>query len=272
MTEVTNGRTKRKRRRRKNRQKDLEQKLQGADELLEDPRVLDDPNVQAVLRRAQNAHTNREVLEAHLLIEKVIMGARSTLEDPERSMELSSSRSDAEMRDRAEQAFALDEGSFTEDVFARSEVIKKTGDEADKVKAMAMKMYSAARDGHLANRRTKELHLDQLIETGPRVTVTATGQWIKIGSVPNVTNVLRPDIVRIMHRQHLLQPGINENVPEIFAKQYELIQRSRMETAERDQAMNIKRQGGTLEVSAMEKRLIEIDQKFGVKRQRLGAQ
>ena len=250
----------------------MSQKLAKAQDLLEDPRVLADPNVQAVLARAQNAHTNREVLEAHLLIEKVLLGARSTLEDPERAIELSNSRVDAESRDRAEIAWQVDQENFTEDVFTRSEKIKKTGAEADKTKAMAMKMYGAARDGQLASRREKELRLDSIIENSPTVTVNATGQWIKIGSMPNVQNILRSDYVRILHRSYELKPGTNENVPLIFAQQYELIQRSRMETAERDQAMNIDRPGGTLESTAMEARLMEIDKKYGVKRQMLGAQ
>lgn len=271
----SNGKPKRKRRRsrrRKNRQKDLSHKLARADELLEDPRVLADPNVQAVLAKAQTAQSAREVLEAHLLIEKVIIGARSTLDDPERAIELSNARIDAEQRDRDEEAFLTDEQGFIDDVFARSEKHKKTGDEADKTKAMAMKMYAVAKEGQLASRRQKELELDSMIEHGPRVTVTATGQWIKIGSMPNVQNVLRPDYVRIMHRSYELTPGLNENVPEVFAKQYELVQRSRMETQERDQAMNIKRSGGTLEASAMERKLMDIDRKYGVKRQQLGAQ
>ena len=171
---------------------------------------------------------------------------------------------------RAEEAFNRDREGFIEGVFSRSEGIKLTGEKAERAKAQAMQMYKAARENKIADRRNKELQVDHMIAVGPRMSVNATGYWLQVGSAPNVQRVLKPDVVRVMHRTWTLEPGINQDVPEIFVRQYELLQRSRMETQERQQAMSATQSGGSMHSTKMEQRLNEIDRKYGVKRQLLG--
>ena len=232
--------------------------------------MLDDPQIQALLVRGQNAKSSREMLEVHLMLDRFLLERGSLLEDPTRSTELSGLRVDAEQRDKDEVAFERDRSGFIEDVFRRSDSIKLTGDAAVRVKARAMQMYKAARENKIALRHNKELQVDHMIEVGPKMSVNATGYWMQIGSAPNVQRVLKPDVVRVMHRSWTLNPGLNENVPEIFVRQYELLQKSRMETQERQQAMSATQQGGSMHITKMEQKLMEIDRRYGVKRQLLG--
>ena len=204
------------------------------------------------------------------MLDRFLLDRASLLEDPGRSGELSNLRGDAAQRDKDEVAFERDRVGFIEDVFTRSEQIKLTGDKAERAKANAMKMYKAARENKLAERHLKELELDSMIANGPKMSVNATGHWMQIGSAPNTQRVLKPDVVRIMHRAWTLHPGVNEDVPAVFAQQYELLQRSRMETMERQQAMSATQPGGSLHTTTMERRLMDIDAKYGVKRQLLG--
>lgn len=204
------------------------------------------------------------------MLDRFLMQQGSILEDPGQANRLSNLRSDADQRDKDEAAFERDREGFVEGVFTRSEGIKMTGEKAERAKANAVAMYKAARENSLANRRQKELHLDWLIANGPTRTVTAEGHWVQIGSAPNVQRLLRPDVIRIMHRAFTLEPGVNENVPEVFAKQYELLQQSRMETRAREDVMRVDRQGGSMQVELLEQKLAEIDQKFGVRRQHVG--
>ena len=226
--------------------------------------------VQALLLKGQNAKTSKEMLEIHLMLDRIIMDKASLLEDPERAGQLHHLRADASQRDKDEAAYEADHVGFVEGVISRTEKLKLTGEKAEQAKARAAAMYKAARDNTMADRRTKALQLDWIIEHEPKRTVTATGHWVQLGSVPNVQRILKPDVVRIMHRSWTLQPGVNENVPGIFADQYELLQRSRMETREREDAMRVERPGGSLHINELEKKLSEIDLKYGVKRQRVG--
>ena len=131
-------------------------------------------------------------------------------------------------------------------------------------------MHKAARENTMADRRSKELQLDWMIQNGPRRTVTAAGHWVQLGSVPNVQRMLKPDVVRIMHRSWTFEPGVNNDVPEVFAAQYELLRQSRLETQERESVMNVERPGGSMHIIELERKLSEIDAKYGVKRQMVG--
>jgi len=204
------------------------------------------------------------------MLDRFLLERGSLLEDPVRSTELSGLREHAEGRDKAEEAFNRDREGFIEGVFSRADSIKLTGEKAERAKAQAMQMYKAARENKIAMRRNKELQVDHMIAVGPRMSVNATGYWLQVGSAPNTQRILKPDVVRVMHRSWTLEPGLNENVPELFVRQYELLQRSRMETQERQQAMSATQSGGSLHTTKMEQRLMEIDKKYGVKRQLLG--
>lgn len=261
-TQQPKKRRKRKRKRRRKNRQNLEQKLQRADLILEDPKVLADPKVQKLLVQAQQAKSSKEMLEYHLLLEQFLLQEYSTLDDPDRSDELSFIRADAATRDQAEDAFEQDKAGFLEDVYTRSESKKLTGDAAERAKANATKMYKMAKNNKLAERHNKRLELDWMIANGPTRDVNAEGQWIQLGSVPDIQRVLRPDVVRIMHRSYELKPGLNKDVPEIFAQQYDLILQSRQETRAREDALKIHQEAGKLETA-----LMAIDQKYGVRRQ-----
>ncbi len=246
--------------------------LQRANELTLDPRVLEDDKVKVLLAKARNAKTNEEALRYHLLLDKFLFGEHSLTENPERSEELSRARQGAVGRDRAEEAYAADDRGFVDDVFNRTEQYKLTGDKAEEAKAKAMQQYKDARNGRLAVLNNKRLEVDWMIEHGPKMEVMATGHFETIGSMPNVQQVLKPDIIRLMHRQWVFQPGLNKDVPEIFARKYESFQTSRQETQEREALLTAKGVGGQgLEVTMLERKMREIDKKYQTRRQLLGA-
>ena len=222
--------------------------------------------MQVLLAKMKNAKNHKEMLEYSLILDRIVMGEHSLAGDPKRSAELARAHEGAEARDTAAEAFNRDAAGFLDDAFARGEKHKLTGDAAEREKAKGAKMLKVARAGKMAERRTKELELDRVIEHGPKVTVMGQGQWVEIGSRPNSVRKLRPDIVGIMHRYWTIQPGLNEGVPEVFAKQYELILRSRQETADRERLMT-----SNLEVSKLEAALSRVDNLYGTRRQHLGA-
>lgn len=259
-------------RKRNKRQRQSKSALQRANTLTQDPRVLEDPKVKVLLENARNAKTNEEALKYHLLLDKFLFGEGSLTENPARSEELSRARQGAVGRDRAEAAYAADDRGFIDDVFNRTEKHKLTGEAAEKAKAKAMQMFSDARNGKLAERNNRKLEVDWMIEHGPKKDVMATGHFETIGSMPNVQQVLKPDIIRLMHRQWVFQPGLNKDVPEIFAEKYESFQNSQQETQEREALLTAKGIGGQgLEVTMLERKMREIDKKYQTRRQLLGA-
>ena len=251
-------------RRRKNKKKGFRQAIKDAEKLSFDPRVLADPQVQEVLAKMKTAPDNSTMLEYHLLLERILLKGQSMLDSPERSEELSRTRAVAYDRDKAEEAFERNEAGFLADVWNRSEKIKKTGAAAEKVKANATKMLRDAREGKRAEYINKQLQLDWMIEHGPKTDVMGQGHWVEVGSRPNSRRIIQSDVVRIMHRQWVIQPGINHDVPEVFAKRYEILLRSRQEQADREKAMGADMEAGQLEVV-----LQKIDKVYGTTRQRL---
>ena len=238
--------------------------------LTSDPRVTNDPKVKALLANIQGAKTTKEALEYHLLLDKFLFQERSLLEDPRRREELGRLQGTAEERDRASAAFENDRVGFVESVFDRSEKRKLTGEKAEQAKATASKMMREAVAGRSATQRLKAAALDHDFDNGPRVDVSATGTWVKVGSGPSAQPVLQPENIFIGHRKWVLTPGLNRNVPKIVADRYEQILVSRSETAEREKAMgasqNVQSVSG-MEASALEAKLRQIDQKYGVRRQ-----
>jgi len=248
----------------KNKSKDFRKAIKDAEKLSFDPRVLDDPRVQEVLAKMQTAPDNSTMLEYHLLLERILLQDQSMLDNPERSEELSRTRASAYDRDKAEEAFERDEAGFLADVWNRSENIKLTGAAADRAKAQAVKMLDEARKGKRAEYINKQLQLDWMIEHGPKTDVMGQGHWVEVGSRPNSRRIIKSDVVRIMHRQWVIQPGVNHDVPEIFAKRYEILLRSRQEQADREKAM-----GADMEAGQLEGALQKIDKVYGTSRQKL---
>lgn len=256
----------RKRKRKQKKQQHLNQTLVQASDLKSDPRVLADPNVQAILTMMQNAKTSREALEASLLLDKFLTKEYSALGDPNRADEVNRARAYAHERDMAVEAFETDQDKFIDDVFDRTASNILTGDKADQAKARATSMLKDARDMAVGRKQVKKLRLAHEIENGPKVDVMGEGHWIKVGEAPGVPT-LRPDIVRIMDKSWVIEPGLNKDVPKVFADRYELIRRSRQETRAREKAMA----DGKMEAGQLELALSRIDKAYGVTRQKLGA-
>lgn len=251
-------------RRRKNKQQDFQRAIKDAEKLSFDPRVLQDPQVQEVLEKMRTAPDQSTMLEYHLILERILLQDKSMLDSPQRSDELSRARKGAYDRDKAEEAFERDSVGFIEDTFARAEKLKLTGDAADRAKANAVKMLDEARKGKRAEYINKQLQLDWAITHGPKREVMGQGHWVEIGSRPNSRRILKSDVVGIMHRQWEIKPGVNQDVPQIFADKYELILTSRREQADRESALDANMEAGQLEATMQ-----KIDKVYGTTRQRL---
>jgi hypothetical protein len=237
---------------------------------MQDERVLQDPQVQKILAKSANAKTTREALDAHLLLERFLLGKYSTLEDPQKRGKLTRMLSDAEAKDRAVKAWEEDKVSFVESVFSRSESKKLTGEAKDKAKAKTAHLLKEAMAGELSTQRMKQAELDYRIMNEPKYDVQATGKWIKVGTAKANTPRLEPERVIIMHREYTFQPGLNRNVPKVFAEKYEQILNSRAETAEREEAMGKGPDQNSVRgipANQLEAKLMQIDRKYGVKRQ-----
>ena len=112
--------------------------------------------------------------------------------------------------------------------------------------------------------------MDWEIQHGPKRDVNATGKWTMIGGFGNSHPVLEPDVVRIMHRSWVLQPGLNKNVPQVFADSYEQVILGRAENSEREKALgrSASEDGVSgMEYNSLEAKLADIDRRFNTRRQ-----
>jgi hypothetical protein len=244
-------------------------------EKLYSPGAVHDPNIAALLAKGKQAKTEAEALEVFLQLEKVLLEEDSLLEDRDQADRLRLMRQGARARDSAEEAWVRDRATFAENVFAQSDGKKLVGAQAEKVKAEVAKMKQHAVRDAMAGQNDKKLALDWAIENGPTEDVMGTGNWVMV-KVPGVEGPgkpeLRPDVVSIMHRQWVIAPGLNKDVPSVFARRYEEILQSRQETGERKALLGL---GGDddpgLEVTQLEQEFSKVDNKYGVTRQKPGA-
>jgi hypothetical protein len=234
---------------------------------------MQDPNIVALLTKAMSAPTEKEKLEYYLQLENHIAKSASHLQDPELSERLGRMRQGASARDSASEAHQADSVGFIESTITRSEQFRKIGDAADQEKAKAGKMLQDAIAQAQSNKSVKKLRLDYDIEHGSHEDVMGLGNWV-MTKMPGVEGPgkpqLRPDVIRIMHRQWSIMPGVNKDVPSVFVRRYEEILRSRDETDRRKAAMGLDEIGPLKEAGAMEVEQMKIDREFGVERDQLG--
>ena len=223
-----------------------------------------------MLLKANSATTSRDALEAHLLLEKFVMGKFSKLEDPKQADKLNQMRTTAAARDAAQEAWETDREGFVEGVFDQTEKKKLIGEQEATAKAKTAHLMQEAIAGELSNQRLKKAELDYRIAHEPHVDVQATGNWVSVGRAGNSTPRLEAERVTIMHREYIFQPGLNQNVPKVFADQYEQITRSRAETAEREAVMGKgtdRNQVSGMPSNQLEAALSQIDKKYSTTRQ-----
>ena len=244
----------------------LNQNLQRAESLLQIPGVPSEPAVAAALAKAGQAQTNREALEANLILERILLGENSTLDDPGKADKLQRNRADAEARDAAAAAFARDAEGFVEGIYDDAETKKLTGSEKERAMANVAHMKQSAMRKARARQIQKNLQLDWEIEHGPKRDVSATGSWVMIGSVGSAQPRLEAEVVRIMDRQWVLKPGLNKGVPSVFADSYEQTLVTKSENAERERALgkstSMDNVSG-MEFNALQAKLAEIDRRYG---------
>jgi hypothetical protein len=203
-----------------------EAQLQRADAILRSKVRLDgvgeDPAVRAFLTKMPAAK-QAEVVELALALDRYLMGDASVMENPRYAEYINKMRARAVEIEDVERRWAEDPVKFNDEVWRDAEKRIATGDKKARMEAIAAKMYQDAREKAAADKATKQLRLDHEIEHGPKEDVECAGVMdnIMMNGVP--TPRLMPVRVRIMNRYWDLKPGLNLNVPSVFAARYRQI-------------------------------------------------
>lgn len=202
-----------------------------------------------------------EAVELALALDRYLRGDESVLSNPKYANHINKMRARAAEIEDAERRWEEDPVRFANEVWDRAEKIKATGSKKARMEAQASKMYEEARQLASADRVTKQLELDRIIQHGPKEDVECAGELevFSVGGVPNP--VVVPVVVRIMNRAYTLRPGINYNVPSVFAARYRQMQAAKMEHQARSDVLQQGMRARDLE-PAMDK--ISVD--YGTKR------
>jgi hypothetical protein len=238
-------------------------------EILNRPGLASDPQVVALFAKMKQAKTNAEMLELSLQLQRIIRGDASLLESPALRDSLNRMRSDAHDRDKAEAAFVADREGFIESTISEGERHKLTGERAERVKVTAQRMLQQAISDAKAGTATKHLAFEEELRAAPLVKINVAGRWEHQRVGDKIKPVLKPEVVGIMHRTFVLQPGVQE-VPLPVAKRYEEMQRGRMETDMRKALMDASKTSG-MEAGQLELEMQRVDEEYGVRRDKLGA-
>jgi len=233
-------------------------------EMAHNQAVLASPKAQAILAQLMRAKNNRERLEASLLLQDLVRGDASLLQSPTLADNLEKMRETAEARDRAEEDYANDQEGFVEGTIATAEKNKMVGDQAERMKVQVTRQLQDAIAKAKAKRAARHLQLDWQLDHEPKVEIQVAGIWETVRINDGMQNILRPEIIRILHRTFVLKPGAN-TVPITVANRYEQILISRREQDERKAAMS--KEGLGMEAGALELAQRAIDDKYRVGRE-----
>lgn len=229
--------------------------------ILHKPGAMQDPKLIAILEKMRQAPTNEQKLEAALELDRFIAQDASLLEDRSRSRELSDMRARARQRDKAEEAWSQDKVNFMANLESQTDHLKKTGEAAERTKAKAAHMLQEATRKATTDIQIRQAKLDYRIENEPKERVMATGEWVNVkGQGP----VLCAETIRIMHREWRFVPGINENVPHVFAEEYRQRLAARQENEERKALIDMKSDEPSTEESELVPKWNQISKKYNV--------
>lgn len=222
---------------------------------------MQDPMVQSIIAKGDQATTNRGLLEAVLLIQDFLEGDDAMLNDPDQAEALSHLRQKSEDVDETERQYLNNKSGFIDGIFDDAEKIKLTGNAASKARAEAGSIYRTALANKRADYNNKMLKLKHEIEHGPKVTIHVAGHYEGRKANGVAVQKLCPDIINIMGVSYPLAPGVHE-VPRRIAEEYERVMRDRAESEERKALMIVNDAGDGVEAGKLIAGTAAINRKY----------
>lgn len=216
--------------------------------------IYKDPSVREILNKIPDA-TELESLQLMFQLQKVARGDASIIESPELADLKHKMLEEAAKRDRAAAAFEADREGFIEDLFNKGERIKKTGVQAEKIKAKAANTMATQVQNARINQGLKRKKLEYDIKIAPTEKIFVHGVNTLLGGSRSGQWEVWPEEVRIGHLVWYLDAGEHE-VPKPVAEAYRQKIKSREEGAARKKALSKFSEGGVLtsEWNAINKR------------------
>ena len=214
--------------------------------------VGEDPSVQAFIKKFAEA-SPQKALEILSAMQKHLTG-QSDLENPRRQEKVMVLKAKAEDLEAAENAWKEDQVKFVQHLYDKNP--PPIGDEAERLKVKAAAEFQAAMQKHSKSQIQKQAMFDDVVKNGPKETINVTGYHENI----NGRMRLMPEVLRIMHRTFVLQPG-QHTVPQVVAEAYRNVQNLRDEREARRNAMKAE-DGAGLEYAEFAKRQKQLDLKF----------
>lgn len=193
-----------------------------------------------------------EVTDITVALRELLRGQKTI------GQELHNLRARMDEYDKAAEAFNTDQEKFIQDVFDKAQSLRKTGDEYDKEVAKGVKMFENEIKVAKAEHVNSRLRFEEELRTMSKVTVTSPGVPELVMRNGAQTPVMVPEIIRIKHKQWVLQPGIPTEVPKIVADRYQQILEMRRENQELQNAL-----GAQMKDTELFKKLAEINKKYG---------
>ncbi len=190
--------------------------LSREQEILHSQRHLD-PQIARLLEMIPSA-TESQKLEISLMLQKIARGPASLLERPDGGQRIAQLRHKAAQVDATTEKFEKDRETFIETTIEEAErKLKKTGAEADKIKAkVATELQHMIQDAR-ARRGSDKINMDRLLSTMPKRKIVVTGSVEMIRRGENIIPEIQPEVIRIKHRTFVFPPGEWE-VPELVAQ------------------------------------------------------
>jgi len=221
-------------------------------------------DVQNLIEKYPQAKSVAEAKEIELLLDRYLRGDASVLSDPNKAQLLERVMTDAHAADATQREMDQNMVSWVYDTINKAEKQMPSGDELDRTKMRGMKMMEAALQEARAGKSTKMQWLEWELQYGPKETIAVAGkpEQIKVGETGSKL-VIRPEVLNIMGKKIVLNPGIRE-VPRVVAQYYREAMQGRYELQAREAAMRQQGHMGQLEAG-----YARVDEEYGTSHQPL---
>lgn len=221
-------------------------------------------HIQNLMEKYPTAGSVAEAKQIELLLDQYLRGDMSVLSDPNKFNVLQSVMSNAHAADAAMKRADDNLMSTVEQTIHKAESEKPTGDELEREKVKGMKIMEQALSEARAKKSTKAQWLEWQMEHGEKETIAVAGrpEQIRVGD-RGIRVVMRPEVLNIMGKRIVLQPGVRE-VPWIIAVYYREAMEGRHELQAREHAMRLQGHMGQLESG-----FSRVDEEFGTSHQPL---
>lgn len=154
--------------------------------------------------------------------------------------------------DETTRKFEEDREKFMQEVLEKAEKLK---DPSGRTTAQGALQYEREIERARAEQANSRLVFEDSLRRMPKETITVMG-------IPETLSrtgeqVIMPEIIRIKHKQWVIQPGVPTEVPQIVADRYRQMLRGRQEMAERKALLSAQ-----LKDTELSRRLRELDEKY----------